>query len=115
MRIVAETAGAIDRLIVRVRAAAHGELEIALDKHAREELPDLVESIDRLLARVRSSLNSFNDLAMHDSVTGLPNRLHLRREAERSEEHTYEIQSLRRNSYDVLCRKKKITTIQTHT
>lgn len=83
MRIVAETAGAIDRLIVRVRAAAQGELDISLDKQAREELPELVESIDRLLDRVRTSLNSFHDLAMHDSVTGLPNRLHLRREAER--------------------------------
>lgn len=83
MRIVAETAGAIDRLIVRVRAAAKGELNFSLDKQGLEELPELVESIDSLLARVRTSLNSFHDLAMHDAVTGLPNRLHLRREAER--------------------------------
>ncbi len=83
MRVVADTAGAIDRLIIRVRAAAQGELNIALDKRAREELPELVELIDRLLGRVRSSLTSFHDLAMYDFVTGLPNRLHLRREAER--------------------------------
>src|SRR3546814_18692080 len=83
MRIVAETAGAIDRLIVRVRAAAKGEVDIAFDKGEREELPELVDSLDRLLGRVRSSLHSFHDLAMHDAVTGLPNRLHLRREAER--------------------------------
>src|SRR3546814_11797747 len=55
MRIVAETAGAIDRLIVRVRAAAQGEVDIAFDKGEREELPEIVDSLDRLLGRVRSS------------------------------------------------------------
>src|SRR3546814_10504368 len=96
MRIVAETAGAIDRLIVRVRAAAKGEVDIAFDKGEREELPELVDSLDRLLGRVRSSLHSFHDLAMHDAVTGL-----------RSEEHTSELQSLMRISYAVFCLKKK--------
>ena len=83
MRVLAETASAIDRLIARVRAAAHGEVDITLDKRDREELPELVDSIDRLLGRVRSSLAGFHELAMFDPVTGLPNRLHLRREAER--------------------------------
>lgn len=82
MRIIAETAKAIDRLILRVRAAADGDTNIALDKRSCEELPELVNAIDRLLDRVRSSLTSFHDLAMHDTVTGLPNRLHLRRVAE---------------------------------
>lgn len=83
MRIVTDTAGAIDRLIVRVKSAAKGDLDISFDKREREEFPELVDSINRLLGRVRSSLNSFHDLAMHDAVTGLPNRLHLRREAEK--------------------------------
>lgn len=83
MQVVAETAGAIDRLIVRVRAAAQGEIDVTLDRRDREELPDLVDAIDRLLGRVQSSLASFHELAMFDAVTGLPNRLHLRREAER--------------------------------
>src|SRR3546814_16205952 len=56
MRIVAETAGAIDRLIVRVRAAAKGEVDIAFDKGEREELPELVDSLDRLLGRDRKSV-----------------------------------------------------------
>lgn len=83
MRILAETAGAIDRLIIRLRAAVQGEMDISLDRQVREELPELVASIDCLLERARVNLSSFHDLAMHDSVTGLPNRLHLRREAER--------------------------------
>src|SRR3546814_18381 len=57
MRIVAETAGAIDRLIVRVRAAAKGEVDIAFDKGEREELPELVDSLDRL-DRKSTRLNS---------------------------------------------------------
>jgi len=83
MRALSETAGAIDRVIERVSAAAHGELNFALDRQAREELPELVVAIDKLLERARASLVGFQNLAMHDPVTGLPNRLHLRREAER--------------------------------
>jgi diguanylate cyclase (GGDEF)-like protein len=83
MRSIAETAGAIDSVVERVVAASHGDLATNLDVADFEGLPQLVEAINRLLDRVRASLMRFEDLALRDAVTGLPNRLQLRRTAER--------------------------------
>src|SRR3546814_2224355 len=44
---------------------------------------------------------------------GHPVRTHVRNIKSRSEEHTSELQSLMRISYDVFCLKKKITNIHT--
>jgi len=83
MRSVTETAGAIDQLVDRILEASHGELGGNLDVREFEELPALVMAINRLLDRVRTSITNFQDLALRDAVTGLPNRVQLRREAER--------------------------------
>lgn len=83
MRCLAETAGAIDSVVERIVVASHGDLAANLDVADFEDLPQLVEAINRLLDRVRVSLVRFEDLALRDAVTGLPNRLQLRRAAER--------------------------------
>jgi len=81
-RAIADIAGSIDRLTARVKAASRGDFSFVPDEIIRRELPELVESIDRLLSRVRLNIDSVEKLAMQDPVTGLPNRLSLRRYAE---------------------------------
>ncbi len=83
MRSITETAGAIDQVVDRILEASRGELGGNLDVQEFEDLPALVNAINRLLDRVRASITNFQDLALRDAVTGLPNRVQLRREAER--------------------------------
>src|SRR3546814_13815927 len=54
LRIVGETAGAIDRLNVRARAAAQGGVDIPFDHGETQGLPQLDDSLARLPARLRS-------------------------------------------------------------
>ncbi len=83
MRSITETAGAIDSVVERVVTASHGELATNLDAADFEDFPQLVEAINRLLDGARANLVRFEDLALRDAVTGLPNRRQLRRAAER--------------------------------
>src|SRR3546814_2223432 len=48
------------------------------------------------------------------SMTGAARKVNARRPAERSEEHTAELQSLMRTSYAVFCLKKKKKTKKEH-
>ena len=73
---------ALDLVIDALRTAATGMLDIGFGK-AAGVLPQLVTSLDALLRRIRSSIDDIEHVALHDSVTGLPNRLHFRRLVQR--------------------------------
>lgn len=75
----AALAAAVDRL----HAAALGDLESPLPPALFRGTPRLAESIDELFLKLRGNLESVHRLAMFDTVTGLANRPHFRRSAER--------------------------------
>lgn len=79
MRALEPIAAALDSVLVALREAASGELRIGFGKAAEAVLPHLVASLEVLLRRVRSSIDNIQRLALHDSVTDLPNRVHFRR------------------------------------
>jgi diguanylate cyclase (GGDEF)-like protein len=75
----AALAAAVDRL----HAAALGDLESPLPPTLVQGCPRLAASIDELFHKLRGNLESVHRLAMFDTVTGLANRPHFRRSAER--------------------------------
>lgn len=75
----AALAAAVDRL----HAAALGDLESPLSPALVRGTPRLAESMDELFHKLRGNLESVHRLAMFDTVTGLANRPHFRRSAER--------------------------------
>src|SRR3546814_3054720 len=74
------------------------------DKYRRRELATLLEEIDGLIAQGVTYLYFIDEIF-------LPQAPLLQALAERSEEHTSELQSLMRISYAVFCLQKKNTTI----
>ncbi|MGN8000787.1 putative bifunctional diguanylate cyclase/phosphodiesterase [Sphingomonas sp. 22176] len=77
---------AVDRL----HAAALGDLESSLPTTLVEGAPRLAQSMDELFLKLRGNLESVHRLAMFDTVTGLANRPHFRRSAERMLEDAHE-------------------------
>jgi diguanylate cyclase (GGDEF)-like protein len=75
----AALAAAVDRL----HAAALGDLDSPLPRALLRGTPLLAQSIDELFHKLRGNLESVHRLAMFDTVTGLANRPHFRRSAER--------------------------------
>ncbi|WP_348770521.1 EAL domain-containing protein [Sphingomonas sp. S2M10] len=82
----AALAAAVDRL----HAAALGDLESPLPTALFRGTPQLAASIDELFLKLRGNLESVHRLAMFDTVTGLANRPHFRRSAERLLEDAHE-------------------------
>ncbi|WP_448663747.1 putative bifunctional diguanylate cyclase/phosphodiesterase [Sphingomonas sp. CJ20] len=82
-RTVASTAEAIDAAIARLARAANGDLESEIPDQVRECVPPLAEAMDGLFHQLHANLENVQRLAMFDPVTGLPNRTHFRRTAER--------------------------------
>lgn len=83
MRALAPIAAALDHLTDSVRIAASGDLSLRRSHDAELALPELTRSLDALLGRVQTSIDNIQQLALHDPVTELPNRLHFRRIVER--------------------------------
>lgn len=82
-RQVASTAEAIDAAIARLERAGHGDLDAPLPRLVGERVPKLANAIEGLFRQITANLESVHRLAMFDPVTGLPNRTHFRRAAER--------------------------------
>jgi diguanylate cyclase len=82
-RQLASVAEAIDAAIARLERAGHGDLDSPLPRLVGERVPKLGNAIDALFRQVAANLESVHRLAMFDPVTGLPNRTHFRRGAER--------------------------------
>jgi diguanylate cyclase len=78
MRALEPIGRALDAILEALRTAAGGALDITFGK-AAAVLPHLVASLDVLLRRVRSSIDSIQSQMLHDPVTELPNRVHFRR------------------------------------
>ncbi len=74
---------ALQALAPVLENAADGELHMALPNSVQRELPDVSRSLLLMMNRVQSSIDSIQHVALHDSVTGLPNRLNFRRLVER--------------------------------
>nr|WP_245653577.1 EAL domain-containing protein [Sphingomonas pituitosa] len=74
---------ALTAAVDRLHAAALGDLESPLPLALVRGTPRLAESIDELFLKLRGNLESVHRLAMFDTVTGLANRPHFRRSAER--------------------------------
>ncbi len=75
---------AVEAATARIVAATKGDLSTLTPTIVGQHLPELAVALDGLLADVRANLDSVSTLAMFDPVTALPNRLHFRREAERT-------------------------------
>ncbi|WP_380874613.1 hypothetical protein ACFB49_00110 [Sphingomonas sp. DBB INV C78] len=82
-RAIAGVADAIDKLALRIRGAADGDLMSPTPHPVRESLPELADAMDGLFAQVRANFDSVHTLAMFDPVTQLPNRINFRRSADR--------------------------------
>ncbi|WP_010545348.1 putative bifunctional diguanylate cyclase/phosphodiesterase [Sphingomonas elodea] len=85
-RHLAALAAAVDRL----DAAALGDLESPLPPALARGAPRLAQSIGDLFHKLHGNLESVHRLAMFDTVTGLANRPHFRRSAERMLEEARE-------------------------
>lgn len=72
-------AAAVDRL----GSAALGDLEAEVPARLRQGAPALATALEELFHKLHGNLESVHRLAMFDTVTGLANRPHFRRSAER--------------------------------
>jgi diguanylate cyclase (GGDEF)-like protein len=82
-RAIGTTASALDAAIERIAEAARGDLESPVPPQIGLVVPHLSRAMDGLFHQVAANLDSVHRLAMYDPVTGLPNRTHFRRVAER--------------------------------
>lgn len=76
-------AAAVSAAVDRLHAAALGDLESPLHPTLWRGAPRLAAAIDNLFLKLHGNLESVHRLAMFDTVTGLANRPHFRRSAER--------------------------------
>lgn len=81
-RLLAMISDAVSAAVNRLAAAAAGDLNSPTPDSVADSLPDLSNSIDSLFRRVRHELESANTLALFDTVTALPNRVHFRNDAD---------------------------------
>ncbi|PKP90732.1 MAG: GGDEF-domain containing protein [Alphaproteobacteria bacterium HGW-Alphaproteobacteria-16] len=82
-RTIAATAAAVDAAILRLTAAANGDLESEIPKEVAENVPPLATAMEGLFRQLHTNLESVQRLALFDPVTALPNRIHFRRSCER--------------------------------
>jgi diguanylate cyclase (GGDEF)-like protein len=76
-------AKAVAALIERLLAVGRGDLTSPAPALVQQEMPALGAAVNGLFEQVRSNLETVQAIAMYDPVTGLPNRVHFRREADR--------------------------------
>lgn len=69
-------------LIDRLLAVRCGDLASPAPPALRSHYPELAAAVDGLFEQVRSTLDNVHTMALYDTVTELPNRIHFRREAE---------------------------------
>ncbi|WP_066479718.1 MULTISPECIES: putative bifunctional diguanylate cyclase/phosphodiesterase [unclassified Sphingomonas] len=81
---VANTAAAIDEAIARLARAANGDLEGEVPEQVSRFVPTLAAAMESLFRQMHGNLDTVQRLAMFDSVTDLPNRIHFRRCCERA-------------------------------
>src|SRR3546814_3840156 len=79
-------------------------LEVRIEEGQRVEEGDIMAKLDPVDADAERALAASQLAAARSQIGGVQAQLH---EAERSEEHTSELQSLMRISYAVFCLKKK--------
>jgi diguanylate cyclase (GGDEF)-like protein len=77
------TAIALDIAIQRLRQAADGDLTGPVPEQIDHAVPGLAQTMRDLFHQVDRNLDSAERLALFDTVTGLPNRLHFRRTCEK--------------------------------
>src|SRR3546814_4163425 len=111
-----------------LKAAQGGGLESALAKDMARALSDTRRPVTFILAERDNTAVAFEDAWNRPAFQHLRESERVRLviiptsshsfaradDAERSEEHTSELQSLMRNSYAVFCLKKKNTSLYTH-
>ena len=78
-----EGARATQALIRRLLAVRDGDFESPVSDQVRTGLPALHEAAERLFAEVRAAIEQARSIALFDTVTKLPNRLHFRSEVEK--------------------------------
>ena len=78
-----ESARALAALGERLMAVEDGDLTSPAPASVKENMPKLAAAVDSLFAEVRASIENAHALGMYDPVTSLPNRLHLRSEADK--------------------------------
>ncbi|HEY6916808.1 MAG TPA: EAL domain-containing protein [Allosphingosinicella sp.] len=76
-------ARAVSALIDRLLAVETGDLSSPAPPLLRSEMPRLAAAVEGLFEQVRHNIDNVQRIAMYDPVTGLPNRLHFKREADR--------------------------------
>jgi diguanylate cyclase (GGDEF)-like protein len=82
-RTVSSTAAAVDLAIARLACAGDGDFDAPIPPAIERIIPSLAGAMRVLFRRLRVSIDEIEQLAMFDPVTGLPNRLHVRQQAER--------------------------------
>ncbi|WP_448501901.1 putative bifunctional diguanylate cyclase/phosphodiesterase [Sphingomonas sp.] len=82
-RALAATAEALDHAIVRIDAAASGDLQSKIPAQVEQCVPQLAQAMHTLFHQLHGNLENVQRLAMYDPVTALPNRTHFRRSCER--------------------------------
>jgi diguanylate cyclase len=76
-------ARAMAALIERLLAVKKGDLNSPAPSILHDRMPALASALEGLFDQVRANIDTVHQLAMYDSVTSLPNRVHFKREAER--------------------------------
>lgn len=62
-------------LALAARRMAEGDFEVRLSKGGKDEVGQLVDSFERMRSRVKRYQDRLHQLAHHDALTGLPNRI----------------------------------------
>ena len=82
-RAISRTASAIDAAILRLSRAAEGDLKSGIPDEVAVCAPPLADAMQALFRQLDDNLESAQQLALFDPVTGLPNRTNFRRNCER--------------------------------
>ncbi|GAA4764090.1 hypothetical protein GCM10023219_05760 [Stakelama sediminis] len=82
-RVLSATASALDAAILRLAEAAQGDLQRPIPQSVQEQVPLLADAMRKLFRQLHSNMEDIERLALFDPVTGLSNRVHLRRRCER--------------------------------
>ncbi len=77
------TARANAALVDRLLGVGAGDMTTPAPKIVHEAMPAVGLAVDGLFAKVRGSIEAAHAVALYDPVTGLPNRVHFRQEAEK--------------------------------